>query len=65
MSSSSPKKRERGQLKGYSGNELPTQESVWRGCLLCKKCLLSYLEMTSEPPGPYDPLGRGRRTRGA
>lgn len=61
-----PKERERGQLKGYSGNELtPTQESVRRGCLLCKKCLLSYLEMTSELPRPLWPTGRGRRARGA
>ena len=64
--SSSSQKTERGQLKGYSGNELtPTQESVRRGCLLFKKCLLSYLEMTSELPRPLRPTGRGRRIRGA
>ena len=64
--SSSSQKTERGQLKGYSGNELtPTEESVRRGCLLFKKCLLSYLKMTSELPRPLRPTGRGRRIRGA
>lgn len=50
--------RKRGQLKGYSGNELTlTRESVQRVCLICKKYLLSYLEMTSELPRP--PLSPG------
>lgn len=39
--------RERGQLEGYSGNELTlTQESV-RRVEIWKKCLPSYEEMTS------------------
>jgi hypothetical protein len=45
--------RKRGQLKGYSGNELTlTQESVRRVYMIWKKCLLSYLEMTSELSRP-------------
>lgn len=55
---SSFSQRNRGQLKGYSGNELTmTQESVRRVCLICKKYLLSYLEMTSELHRP--PLSTG------
>lgn len=50
--------RKRGQLKGYSGNELTlTQESVQRVCKICKKYLLSYLEMTSELHRPPLPSG--------
>ena len=50
--------RKRGQLKGYSGNELTlTQESEQRVCIICKKYLLSYLEMTSELHRPPLPTG--------
>lgn len=54
-------RKKRGQLKGYSGNELTlTQESVQRVCIICTKYLLSHLEMTSALHRPPLTTGRGK-----